>query len=176
MIMSKISIKIISVISLLFLITCTSNINASEKKLPSISVGKEIVDLTYKTKGFNTYTYDGKGVISCSSSDTSYVTCLVDPDKKRVVLTPIKATNKDVVITLKAVDKTQLVKNNANIKYEGEEEVVLEELMNPVVEVQKIPVPDTGSNKTVVGLVIGIMLIAGSGYAIYRKYNMKVGQ
>ncbi len=174
--MKRISVRLIFFFCLFMTICFSINIHAEEsnKQLPAIEVENNIVTLTYKTAGFNNYTYNGRDTISCSSSDPDYVKCSVDKNSKKILLTPIKTTNHDITITLNAGKKTKMVKNNANIKYEDENEILLQELMNPVVKVESmdVKVPDTGSNITIVGIAIGVVLIGSGGYALYRKYNV----
>lgn len=174
--MNRVSVRLFFLSLMFILIATITNIYASENTvLPSLDVSENFVTLTYKTTGYNKYTYSARDVVSCSSSNTNYVQCRVDNDKKRVILTPIKKTDKDVTITLSAGKKTKLVKNNANIEYIGEDKILLEELKNPVVEVQStdIEIPNTGSNTTILAVVGGLLLIVGGGYAIYRRYNMQ---
>ena len=56
--------------------------------------------LTYGTDGELTYTYDGDGEISCTSSDTSAVTCSVNATNHKVILHPVKAITSNVTITV----------------------------------------------------------------------------
>ena len=147
--------------------------NEIDNQLPSLVIDNNFVSLTYKTGGINGFTYTGVGTVNCNSSDTDYVKCSVDSAKKQIVLTPIKATNKDVVITVSAGDSTKMIKNNANIQYDGEDEINLQELVNPVVKVESmdIDVPNTGSKVAIFGVCVGTLLLGFGGYSIYRKFH-----
>lgn len=58
--------------------------------------------LTYGTAEDVSYTYDGDGVVSCTSSNTTYVTCSVNTTTKKVTITPVQATLTPVNIVLSA--------------------------------------------------------------------------
>ncbi len=46
------------------------------------------------------YTYDGDGIVKCTSSDINYVTCSVNNEKKEVVITPKQNIDKAITISL----------------------------------------------------------------------------
>ena len=171
--MSRVFVRFIGLIFMIVVTFFSVDVFAKENSIPSLNLENGLVELVYKTDGSNSYTYNGKGNIGCSSSDTNYVTCSVDSKNRRIKLTPIKKTDKDIIITVSASSKNKMIKNNANIKYEDEDEIMLQELLNPVVEVQSsdVKVPDTGSKVTMIGIVMGIVLVAAGGYSIYKRYN-----
>ena len=72
--------------------------------LPStLTVANSSVALTYNgSSANNTYSYNGDGEISCSSSDTTKVTCSVDTANTRITVTPVAATSTNVTITVSA--------------------------------------------------------------------------
>lgn len=69
----------------------------------TLTVTNSSVALTYNgSSANNTYSYNGDGEISCSSSDTSKVTCSVDTANTRITVTPVAATSTNVTITVSA--------------------------------------------------------------------------
>ena len=72
------------------------------KKKGTITLTDTSKALTYPTAGNNTYNYDGDGTVSCSSSDTTYVTCSVDTTNHKINVTPAKPTSSAVTITVSA--------------------------------------------------------------------------
>ena len=72
--------------------------------LPStLTVTESVVNLTYNgTSSDNSYSYNGDGVVSCTSSDTTKVTCTIDTANNKVVLSPVGATTGGVTITVSA--------------------------------------------------------------------------
>ena len=71
-------------------------------KKATISIQDSTTTLTYGSNGFNTYTYDGDGTVSCSSSDTTKVTCSIDPINNRINLVSGVSTTSPVTITISA--------------------------------------------------------------------------
>ena len=72
------------------------------QKEATITLTDSSKTLTYKTSGTNAYTYDGDGTISCSSSDTTKVTCSVDTTNHKINVVPVAATTSAVTITVSA--------------------------------------------------------------------------
>lgn len=70
------------------------------------------VSLTYGTNGSNAYTFDGDGTLSCTSGDTTKVTCSVDTTNHVISLTPVGSTVTNqsisyVTITVSGTQGTQ---------------------------------------------------------------------
>lgn len=61
----------------------------------------ESKELTYGTAEDISYTYDGDGVVSCSTN-TTYLTCSVNQTTKKITLTPVQATSTPVNVVLSA--------------------------------------------------------------------------
>ncbi len=76
------------------------------KKKATINVEDSSIDPDFGSSATNTYTYDGDGTVTCSSSDSSKVTCAVDQTNKKITVTPIAATDTPVTITVSASDGT----------------------------------------------------------------------
>ena len=72
------------------------------KKKGTVTLTDSTKALTYGTNGTNTYSYDGDGTVSCSSGDTTYVTCSVDTTNHKINVTPVKPTSSAVTITVSA--------------------------------------------------------------------------
>ena len=72
----------------------------------TLTVTNNTVSLTYGTGSENNYSYNGDGVVSCNSSDTSKVTCSVDTTNKKINVTPIAITSTAVTITVSATGTT----------------------------------------------------------------------
>ena len=81
--------------------TGSATVTITQKK-GTITLTNSSVSLTYKTSGSNTYTYDGDGAVSCSSGDTSYVTCSVDTTNHKINVVPVKKTSSAITITVSA--------------------------------------------------------------------------
>ena len=75
-------------------------------RTPLLAVASSSVTLTYGTNGSNTYAYDGDGILSCQSSDTTKVTCSVNTANNTISLTPVVATTDNVTITVSATAGT----------------------------------------------------------------------
>lgn len=161
--------------NILTLLSCflISGVHAATKGF-NLIVSDNYIPLTYKTSDFNTYSYNGRGKVTCISSNPIYVTCSVDSNKKRIIVTPLRKTNTDVTITVFASDKMVQVQNNASVKYDGDEGTVnLMQLSNPVVETSDIvEVPDTGSLINKLSIVIGVSLVCYGSYLTYRKLHL----
>ena len=71
-----------------------------------LSVSPSNLSLTYKESGQVSYNYIGDGNITCSSSDTAYVTCSVDKTNKKINVVSQKATTNDITITVNASNGT----------------------------------------------------------------------
>ncbi len=83
---------------------CASlKINKISSTITPASTTKE---LSYPNTGTVSYTYDGDGVVSCESANTSYVTCNVNTTTKIVTLTPVAVTANAITVTLKATSGT----------------------------------------------------------------------
>ena len=89
----------------------TDNYNASSSECTELKIynkkGTLTVtggnkNLTYKTDGENTYSYDGDGVVSCESSDPSKVTCSVDTENHKIIVSPVAVTSSAITITVSA--------------------------------------------------------------------------
>lgn len=92
--------------------TAKFNVNVN-KITPTISVSKNLVELTYGgSDGENTYSYNGDGVVTCSSSDISKVTCNVDASSKKITITPIFPSNSNVTITVHSSETSQYYANS----------------------------------------------------------------
>ena len=71
--------------------------------LPStLTMTNNSVTLTYGTNQGNAYSYNGNGTVSCSSSDTTKVTCSVNSTTGEITLTPVNKTSTAVTITVSA--------------------------------------------------------------------------
>ena len=69
----------------------------------TLTVANSTVSLTYNGSSTNnTYSYNGDGEISCTSSDTTKVTCTVDTTNNNITVTPVAATSTNVTITVSA--------------------------------------------------------------------------
>ena len=69
----------------------------------TLTVTNSSVALTYNGSSVNnTYSYNGDGEISCTSSDTTKVTCTVDTTNNNITVTPVAATSTNVTITVSA--------------------------------------------------------------------------
>ena len=77
------------------------------KKTPTLVMANENVNTTYGTNTSNGYTYDGDGNVSCSSSDTSKVTCSVDTTNKKITIVPKSATASAVTITVSSSETNE---------------------------------------------------------------------
>ena len=82
----------------------TKTLYAKWKTNGSLTVSNASMNLTYGTTAYNTYTYNGNGTISCSSSNNNVVTCSVDTTNKRITLVPKAANSANVTITLSATE------------------------------------------------------------------------
>ncbi|MDO4974999.1 MAG: InlB B-repeat-containing protein, partial [Alphaproteobacteria bacterium] len=109
------------------------------KKDPTLTVDNTKVELTYKTAGNKTYTYDGDGTVSCESSDTNKVTCSVDTANHKIVVTPVAVTTSDVTITVNAT-----AGNNYNAASNKTFKVSVE-AYQPVINITSKSAPYTGS-------------------------------
>ena len=96
--------------------TSTTNFYAPEpasfivdvnKKTPTLTVTNASINATYGTNTSNSYTYDGDGTVTCSSSDTSKVTCSVDANNKKINLVPKAVTTSAVTITVSASETAE---------------------------------------------------------------------
>ena len=91
-------------------ITAQGNYNGSESSCVAHTIGQKKATinlgsaptLTYGTNGVLTYTYDGDGEISCTSSDTTKVTCNVDTENNIINIVPVAATEDNITITISA--------------------------------------------------------------------------
>ena len=69
----------------------------------TLTVTNNSVALTYNGSSVNnTYSYNGDGEISCTSSDPTKVTCTVDTANNKVTVSPVGATSTAVTITVSA--------------------------------------------------------------------------
>ena len=92
-------------------LTGTANYNTStsscatytmNKKPATLTVTKDVISLTPGDSDTNTYSYDGDGTVSCTSGDTSKVTCSVNQTTKKVTVNAVALTSNPVTITVKA--------------------------------------------------------------------------
>ena len=83
--------------------TYTIKINKKKATITRTDASKA---LTYPVAGTNAYTYDGDGTLSCTSSNTAYVTCSVDTTNGNIIVTPVKPTSSAITITLSATAGT----------------------------------------------------------------------
>ena len=86
--------------------TTNNTTDTVAQKKATIILTDATKSLTYKTSATNTYTYDGDGVVSCSSSSNTYVTCSVDTTNKKITVVPVKVTTSPVTITVSAGNGT----------------------------------------------------------------------
>ncbi len=85
----------------------SSSYECVRNMIPStITVANNNINLTYGTQEGNSYTYDGDGILSCSSSDQSKITCSVDTVNHKINLSPLAVTSSNVTITLSATQGT----------------------------------------------------------------------
>ncbi len=69
-------------------------------KKATITIEDSTKTLTYKTSDTVAYTYDGDGLLSCSSSDETKVTCSIDTSNHVINIIPVEATTNPITITL----------------------------------------------------------------------------
>ncbi len=145
-------------------------VNAAVK---DISVSNSYVPLTYGTVGTNKYNYNGTAKVNCTSSNTNYVNCKVDSKNKKILLTPVNATNEQVNITVTAEDKQSYISTTASIKSDSGDSFSFSELKNPViidnVDTAEIKVPDTWSGTNTILTIAGICLAGLGVYFIIKK-------
>ena len=85
-----------------------------------------------------------------------------------------KGQTAELTYSAKVVGNTKTVNNNANIQYGDDPVINLAQLQNPLYikpDNKVVPIPDTGSNIKVIGILAGILLSTGGGYLIYRRYQ-----
>ena len=79
--------------------------------------------------------------------------------------------DEELTYDVKVNGEKLLVENNASIQYDNDPIIKLDELRNPLVNKQVVNVPDTGSTIAIAGVIVGLALVSGGGYILYRKYK-----
>ena len=115
-----------------------------------------------------------------SRNNTKLQLTITLPAKTTVVLSYSAKVNSDAAVK---------VLNNANVRYDNDRSVTLNQLENPIYTPSNpvtpdtpdtpdetedvIPAPDTASNVVVLGVASGIALVGVGGYFIYKKMKKK---
>ena len=86
----------------------------------------------------------------------------------------VKSKTKEVLnYSVKVTGESKIVQNNANIQFDDDSAIHLDELKNPLLlESTVVKAPNTASSVEVASLVLGVILVCGGGYIIYRKYKL----
>ena len=80
--------------------------------------------------------------------------------------------DEELTYDVKVTGETLLVENNASIQYDDDPVIKLDELRNPLVQNPSlVNIPNTASVITITGIVLGVSLIGGGSYLIYRRYK-----
>ena len=85
-------------------IVSDTDLNAVKAAVATLTLTNSSVTLTMGTNGENPYTYNGDGLLSCTSSDDTKVTCNVDTINNKIELVPVATTTSAVTITISGAD------------------------------------------------------------------------
>ena len=75
-------------------------LNASQSTL---TMSNSSITLTHGVDSERSYTYNGNGIVTCTSSNMSYVSCSVDTVNKKIILTPKKIIDTPITVTVGAL-------------------------------------------------------------------------
>ena len=147
------------------------NIITYSIKYTSISKNKKnVIIMDTISKGLEyqkgTSKINGKGVEPESIANTANGTNLI------WMVEAVPEEDYELQYSARVTGEKEIVENNADIQYENEPILHLDELRNPLnVNNKEVKVPDTGTQLAIAGLIFGTALITGGGYVLYRRYK-----
>ena len=80
-------------------------------------------------------------------------------------------TTEELTYEALVVGDVSKVENNASIKYDNDPEIALTKLINPLVPSAEIP--NVGTKVSIIGTIVGLVLVGFGGYTIYKRKHIR---